>query len=396
MMWSEGGQPNHLTFAGLRGGKGGGGNIPANTTSSVTNQVVLPQFVQDLASQNITRATDLSNQPFQPFPGQTVAPITPLQQAGYNYAGGQIGATDPIFQTALGQVQNLPATTQGLLNPYLSNVENAAVSNIQRQGDISQQNLASGAVGQNAFGGTRYGVEQALLNSETQRNIGQTVAQIQSQGWNTAMDAALKQSGAEAALATGGQQASLTGANAAIAAGGAQQTQQQAELAAALQQWQAGQNWPYSQLAIAQGALQGTPYGTTTTSTQPYAQNQTANLLGNIAAGAGLASAGSNLFSSGGLFGSNGALFGSTGLAGSQGPFSSFGLLGSMGPLFGPSSASVNAMLGSSSAFLPVGEGLPVLAGSAGAAATDAGLASALASSSAFLPVGEALPLLAV
>jgi hypothetical protein len=373
MMWSEGGQPDHLTFAGLRGGKGGGGsNIPANTTSQVTNRIDLPPFIQDLAQRNVGRAEDLSNQPFQQFPGQTVAPITPLQQAGYNYVGGQLGATDPVFQKALGQVENLPATTRSLLSPYLADVENAAVSNIQRQGDIARTNLQSGAVGQNAFGGTRYGVEDALLSSETQRNIGQTVAQIESQGWNTAMDAALKQAAAEGSIAGAGQQAGLTGANAAIGAGGAEQTQQQAELAAALQQWQMAQNWPYQQLAVAQGGLAGTPYGTTTMSTQPYAQNTTANLLGNIAAGVGLVGAGSNLFSSGGLFGSQGPILGQSGLFGSGGALA--GLFGGLGPTL---SAQAGLAGGGEAALGGIGSGLGA-SGLAGLGFGGAGAAAGL------------------
>jgi hypothetical protein len=382
-------RPPYLNPASVPRGKGGGSSIPANTTSSVTNQVVLPPFIQDLAQRNIGRAEDLSNQPFQQFPGQTVAPVTPLQQAGYDVAGSQLNATQPVFQTALGQVENLPATTQSLLSPYLKDVEGAAVSNIQRQGDIARTNLQSGAVGQGAFGGTRYGVEEGLLDSETQRNIGQTVAQIESQGWNTAMDAALKQSGAEAALATGGQQAALTGAQAAIGAGGAQQTQEQATLADALARWQAQQNWPYQQLAIAQGGLQGTPFGTQTTSTQPYAQNQTANLLGNVGAGLGLAGAGANLFSSGGLFGSQGALFGPTGLAGSQGPFSALGLFGSLGPIFGGSGA-----LAGGTGALAAGS-LGGLGGGLGAIGGEVALDSALAASAASAGAGGFLPLLA-
>jgi hypothetical protein len=359
--------------------KGGGSSIPANTTSTVTNKIDLPPFISDLAQKNVQRASDLSNQPFQDYPGQTVAPITPLQQAGYDYVGSQLGKTDPVFQTALGQVQNLPATTQSLLNPYLKNVEDAAVSNIQRQGDISRTNLQSGAAGQGAFGGTRYGVEEGLLDSETQRNIGQTVAQIQSQGWNTAMDAALKQSGAEAALATGGQQAALTGAQAAIGAGGAQQTQQQAELNDALQRWQAQQNWPYQQLAVAQGGLQGTPYGTTTSSSQPYAQNQTANLLGNVGAGLGLAGAGANLFSKGGLFGSEGALSGLFGLGSAAG--SGAALAGGTGAALGGSLAGVGGLSG-------IGAGF-------GAAAPEIALDSALASSAGSAGATAFLPFLA-
>lgn len=361
----------------------GGSDIPANTTSQVTNRIDLPPFVSELAGRNMARAEDLSNQPFTPYPGQTVAPINPLQQAGYNVAQSQLYATQPVFQKALGQVEDLPGSAMALLNPYLKNVEDAAVSNIQRQGEISHQNLASGAVGQHAFGGTRYGVEEALLDSETQRNIGQTVAQIQSQGWNTAVANALQQAGAEGSLATAGQNAALTGAQAAIGAGGAQQTQQQAELSDALHRWSMQQDWPYSQLAIAQGALAGTPYGTSTTSSQPYSRNQTANLLGNIAAGVGLLGAGSNLFSSGGLFGSAGPLFSQSGLFGSAGALSS---------LFGGSTAATGAALGAQGAL--AGGGTAALGGLTAAdtaAALEAAGLGASAAGSGFAAAGAAL-----
>lgn len=372
----------------IKRGKGGGASVPANTSSTVTNQVQLPGWVNELAQQNVAAAQSLAQQPYTPYPGQTVAPLSPLQEAGINTVGATLGSTQPIFNQAIANEQNLPATTMSLMSPYLSNVENAAVNDITRQGAIAGQNLASGAVGQGAFGGTRYGVEQALLNSETQRNIGQTVANIQSTGWNQAMTQAQQEALNQANLAGAGQTAALQGAGAALTAGGVQQTQQQAQDAAALQAWQQQQNWPYSQLAIQQGALAGTPYGTTTTSTQPYAQNSTANLLGNIGAGLGLASAGGNLFSSQGLFGSQGALFGPTGLAGSQGPFSAGGFFGSMGPLFGPSADTLMA-----------GSGLGALAaGGAGAAgtlgATDAAALAAMASGTAAGPLA-ALPLLA-
>lgn len=310
--------------------KGGGGtSIPSSTTT----QVILPDWVNAQAQKNIASANALASQGYTADPYAGVAPLTPLQQSAYNLVGANLGSTAPTFNQAISNVQNLPQTTQSLLNPYLTDVENAAVSNIQRQGALAGQQLAGSAVGQGAFGGTRYGIEQALNASETQRNIGQTVAGIESQGWNTATQQALAQAQEMGALASGGQNALLQGAQAAVGAGGAEQTQQQAVINNQVQQWEAQQQWPYQQLAIQEGALSGTPYGTSTTNTQQYNQNRTANTMGNIAADVGLGSSlynlGSGLFSSGGLFGSQGALFGSTGLFGSSGALS--GLFGGGG-----------------------------------------------------------------
>src|SRR5271166_286405 len=125
--------PYHTDFQ-IKRGKGGGTSIPANTSSTVTNQVQLPSWVNTLAQQNVGTAQQLAQQPYTPYPGQTVAPLSPLQNAAIGTIGSTLGSTQPVFNAAIGQEQNLPGSTMSLMSPYLSNVENAAVSDIQRQG----------------------------------------------------------------------------------------------------------------------------------------------------------------------------------------------------------------------------------------------------------------------
>lgn len=272
-------------------------------TVTATGAVQLPDWVNQAAMTNYQTAMGLSQQPYTAYPGQEIAPFSPLENQAFSTVQN-MPSTAPTFQGALSSVQNLPQTTQSLLNPYLGSVEADTVSNINRSAAQQGQQIAAQAAQGGAYGGTRYGVEQATLDSETQRNIGQAVDTIQSQGYNTAMQTALQQAQTEGGLATQGQQAGLQLAGAQAQVGGAQQQQQQATLAQQLANWQQQQNWPYQQLAVAQSALAGSPYGTTATSSQPYTSNTLANALSTGAAAippvSGLVSQASGLFGSAG------------------------------------------------------------------------------------------------
>jgi hypothetical protein len=70
-------------------------------------------------------------------------------------------------------------------------------------------------------------------------------------------------------------------------AGAESQAQNQANLNAAIDQWNYGQQLPIQMLANYGNSIQG-GYGSTSTVTQPYFQNQTANLLGGALGGGAL------------------------------------------------------------------------------------------------------------
>jgi hypothetical protein len=268
--------------------KGGGG------PQTVTNQTVLPQWLQFGGQQNLDYAKDISNRPYEAYSGPTVAGLTADQQSAYDYvrnnyqtAGNTIaGATDAITGG------NLTSTAQSLLNPYLGNVETGAEAQLQRSADQAQNDLASRAASAGAFGGTRFGVQSAELAGNTARQAGDLSANIRSQGWNTAVNTALQQAGAVSQGALTGQTAGLAGASALASAGAQQQNQNQADINALIGNWQAARDYPLEQLAIREGALSSTPYGSTTTSTQPLNRGNPAMAgLGGAATGAALGGA---------------------------------------------------------------------------------------------------------
>lgn len=247
-------------------GSGSGGG-----SQTVSNQTILPDWVQVAAQNNLTQAQQVAAQPYQAYTGQTVAPLTADQQAAYNYVANNLGtASNTINQAAQGVTgSNLTTTAQGLLNPYLDQVESYGVGQVQRQGALAQNQLAAQAAQAGAFGGTRFGVQAGVLSAETARQAGDLSAQIRSQGWDTAVNTALQQAGTVANLASQGQTAGLTSASALSQAGAQEQNQNQADINALIQQWQTAQNYPLQQLAINESALTSTPYGGTSTSTQP-------------------------------------------------------------------------------------------------------------------------------
>jgi hypothetical protein len=256
---------------------GGGGSSGGDQTKQT--EVVVPDWVQAQVEQNIATANQLAATAYQ-TPPINVAAMTPDQLQAIQQITALQGSTTGQFDQAISQVSNLPQSINTLLSPYIPGAEQTAVQQIQRSGAQTGQQIAAGAVGAGALGGSRYGVEQSLNDSQVQQQIAAAVNQISSGGFTQAANAALTGATDEGKLAGAGLTAALTGDSALYQVGQQQQAQQQAEYSAALQQWQAQQNWPYQQLAIEQSALAGSPYGNTTTSTQPYNSNALASALG--------------------------------------------------------------------------------------------------------------------
>ncbi|HEV8502937.1 MAG TPA: hypothetical protein VGR63_15285 [Casimicrobiaceae bacterium] len=262
--------------------------------STVTNKTDVPSWLQDAAISNLGFAQDVAAKPYEQYTGQQVASITPDQQAAYDWVRKNLGAGSNAIGQAAQQItgSNLTTTAQSLLNPYLGAVEDPALAALAKQGARSQNDLASKAAGAGAFGGTRFGVESGVLGSETAAKAGELSANIRSQGWDKAVSTALTQAGEQASLATQQQTAGLAGASALSTAGYQQQQNEQANLSAALEDWQNQQNWGQQQLAIREGAVTATPYGGTTTSSQPINKgNPAVSALGGALAGAAAGSA---------------------------------------------------------------------------------------------------------
>ena len=225
-----------------------GSKAPAAQT--VTQKTELPAWLEDVTKQNLRLADEIASRPYQAYGGNLIAGFSPEQERAFSLISGNVGQTMPLYQTAAsaltgasqyqpmnvtpGQMDfsrvgsgrigfdrisptatsfqevgvnpadferissgqagfervSAPSFLQGdinaYMNPYISNVEEAAISRLQ---DASQQNLnqiASQAARAGAFGGSRQGVAEAVARGETARSAGELSAGLRSQAFNQA------------------------------------------------------------------------------------------------------------------------------------------------------------------------------------------------------------------
>jgi hypothetical protein len=145
------------------------------------------------------------------------------------------------------------------MNPFEKDVVAATQADLERQGQMARTALAGQAARSGAFGGTREGVQRAILEGELARNEANVLANLRSQGFNTAQQAALSRAGMYGQLGT---------------QAGALRAQQ-----AGLQGQLAGQS--------AQQAFQGAQLGQAGTALMGQLAGQEAGLYGNLGQGIG-------------------------------------------------------------------------------------------------------------
>jgi hypothetical protein len=260
----------YLTLWGGGDGDGGGGS--QTSTSYSTN---LPEYAQPYYQELLKQTgkevftTDPKGnvtgmKPATALPTQTVAGFNPLQQqVQQNVAGmqrpGEFGQSSQGLTS--GQQLGYGTALQGLgqafmynpqsaqtfggaqaqqyMSPFQQNVTDMALREARQQGALQKQAGAMGAIGRGTFGGAR----QALLQAEGDRNLMQTLGDIQSRGSQEAFQNAQAQFNADQArqqqaqqyAATLGSQLGLAGLQGGIdtskALGALGTEQQQADLA---------------------------------------------------------------------------------------------------------------------------------------------------------------------
>jgi hypothetical protein len=254
-----------------------GSSAPKQTP--VVTKTELPAWLEGVTKENIAIADTISKRPYEAYAGQLQAGFAPEQEAAFRYAQAGVGATQPAFNEAFqtatesanynplgvnasqigyqsvnpygvnamgvsaGQTgfervgaagvgaQNITAPNflQGdvssYMNPYISNVENAALSRLEGATQQAVNRLGDQALSARAFGGSRQGIAEGVALGEAARSAGELSANLRSQGYNQA--AALLQADQQRAM-----QAALANQQANLAAGTTSaQLAQQAALA---------------------------------------------------------------------------------------------------------------------------------------------------------------------
>jgi hypothetical protein len=288
------------------------GNI-INAGSTLAAQK-FPQYTADVAKQYANYVPQLvaAQTPYQINAAQGMADlqgyVPQFTTQALQYAQQ---AAAPIQNNAVGA-----ADINKYMSPYINNVANAAMQNINETNAQQQQQVLGNAISKGAFGGDRAGIAQAQLARQQNLANNATLANIYNTGYGTALGEANVQqtaanqnqlynrqlANAAAAqfqnLGTTSQNAQLQQLQAQYNMGAAMQGQRQNELSAGYQQYLNANQSPYNQLNWYANLISGAPaaLGGQTVATIP--QPNTVSQLGGLAT----TLAGTSF---GGLFGGN-------------------------------------------------------------------------------------------
>lgn len=194
----------------------------------------------------------------------TAAGLGPQQFAGF----------DPRYEAgekALYEASMKPfgaEDIQAFMNPYESDVVQQSLQDIERSRQMAALQDAGRATAAKAFGGSRYGVQEALTNEAALREAARTAGQLRSAGFGQA-----------ARLAQEAREMNMRGYQNAINLGLTRQQFAQLGL-------DAQRNLPLQRLAIQQAAMSAQPANLGSTSSQPTSRNVLTGALGGAAAGA--------------------------------------------------------------------------------------------------------------
>ena len=292
-------------------------SAPATTTNVISQK--LPSEIAPYATEVLTEAKDLyaaqKERGYDPYTGETIAPLTPEQQQAMTGIAGLVGTSQPLQQEALdtfrqGGEQFTGDIAQQYMSPYQQAVTDIELREAQNKFDTQiMPQFEAAAVGAGGMSGlgSRAGVQAA----ELQRGQSQLLADIQAKGTQGAYKDAQKafedqkareqQMGTDVSRMGPAMLASGLQEQGALQSVGEQKQQLgQSALDEAYYKFLEEQQYPQQQLANYSGFVYGNPaagmvnQSTTGTST-PYQPSFGQTILG---LGSGLAS--SFLGSSGG------------------------------------------------------------------------------------------------
>lgn len=213
----------------------------------------------------ITKGTAIAQQPYQAYQGPLSAGYSPLQKQAFNTAGDIKVPTASMGAYTPGTFDAAAATKY--MNPYLQASLDPQLAEARRQSQITQMGNNAQAVKAGAFGGSR----GALMNTETQRNLGSNLANITGQGYNTAYNNAQNQFNTEIGQQQTAQNATnqygLSALSNQLGMGTAQRGIESEGIAADKAQFEEERNAPMANILATQRLYQGLPVSTVNSST---------------------------------------------------------------------------------------------------------------------------------
>jgi len=301
------------------------GGAPSATYSNTSN---IPEYAQPYvdrmmqATEKQIYKTDAAGNPigfqqYKPYEGETVAGFSPMQASAMrgiqNYQlPGQTGDASNLAGYAglnsmmAGQnYQSMatdPNSTAAYMSPYIQNALNPMMDEARRQSDITGAQNAGQAVGAGAFGGSRFGIQEA----SRQNDLGRLQNQIYGQGMQSAFQNAQQAQQFGSTLGLQGYGQALQGANTLgqlgqqqygqemgllgqqAAVGKQQQDYEQSRLNQLIQNYATEQQYPFIQLGTLSNMLRGLPMQASTTQLYQAQPSMASQMAGGIGTGLGL------------------------------------------------------------------------------------------------------------
>jgi hypothetical protein len=140
-------------------------------------------------------ASNMANQYSQANMGQSLATLGKAEQIAAGAGPADLTQAQNTLGQGIGALQGAakmydPSSAQSFMNPYQQQVIDESVRQINRQGDISRQNLQAQATRAGAFGGSREGVQRAELERGLSEQKNAAIVGALSQGYNQASNQA--------------------------------------------------------------------------------------------------------------------------------------------------------------------------------------------------------------
>lgn len=291
-----------------------------NQTSTATTK--LPSYLEQTYKALINAGTSAAQQPLQQYAGPRVAGFTPMQNQAFDLTQRAQGMGIPYLNAgseALSRASRdvFPSlekynaeNLQKYMDPYQQNVIDTTMANILKSNAVAQQGMKGTGMGMGVSPtlGDRMGLGQAELERNQAMTRNQTIAGLESSGFQNAQQQLAGQQSLQAST-MGADQQRLLGVGAGFAGlgqqaqdqtyqgiaqllqqGGQQQAQGQTQLDQAYQNFQQAQSYPKSQIEWLANLAYGSPKGSSTTTTTPGP-----SLLSQLA---GLATAGASFIKS--------------------------------------------------------------------------------------------------
>lgn len=220
-----------------------------------------------------------SNAPYQAYKGPLTAGTSGLQNQAFQGIAGLTVPTDQMGAFTPGTFN--AAAAQQYMNPYLQASLDPQIAEARRQSQITQMGNAAKATQAGAFGGSR----GALMDTETQRNLGTNLAGITGAGYNAAFNNAQQQFNTEQGMGLNAQnqnnQYGLGALQKQADLGAVQRGIESEGVAADKTQFEEQRDYPLKAAQYQQSLLQGLPLAT-----QNYSYQQP-SALSNALGGAG-------------------------------------------------------------------------------------------------------------